>query len=285
PRGGLATGTAHVCATVAGSGATSAYCWGSNSKGQLGNGTAADSNEPVAVTNSLADPMTLVYAGDAHSCAVSSAKALLCWGSNEYGQLGIGSEGDQRETFSPVDAPEEEPDVEWSFATAGYYNTCAVSGAGTCYCWGRASTSMNGNDRIVVDVLVPQPVTGTFDSPPKFLSGHGRTAFMILESGELYVWGYNTQGQSGLDTIAFTIGAPYPLATQVSAVASADSFACMISSAWDDRSQLLCWGANESGQLGIGSTASALSPRVVEASQGCRWDTVALGANAAYGTQ
>jgi alpha-tubulin suppressor-like RCC1 family protein len=82
----IAGGYAHTCALTTGGGV---QCWGRNWGGQLGNGTFADSTVPVAVAG-LGSAVAAIETGWHHTCAVATGGGLLCWGSNEYGQLGDG---------------------------------------------------------------------------------------------------------------------------------------------------------------------------------------------------
>jgi alpha-tubulin suppressor-like RCC1 family protein len=82
----IAAGFAHSCAILA-EGATS--CWGSNSRGQLGNGTASDSPTPTTVAGGAGSVVArAVAAGASHSCAVRADGTAACWGDNRLGQLG-----------------------------------------------------------------------------------------------------------------------------------------------------------------------------------------------------
>ena len=89
----ISAGGRHTCALAEGG---AAYCWGRNNYGQLGTGTFSQSNIPVAVSEtSLAGspitPISMITAGDNHTCAISSTGTAYCWGDNIFGQLGIGS--------------------------------------------------------------------------------------------------------------------------------------------------------------------------------------------------
>jgi alpha-tubulin suppressor-like RCC1 family protein len=82
-----AGGEAHGCALTTGG---SVECWGYNGYGQLGDGTTTDRHAPVAVRG-LAGVQAIATGGFGHSCALTSAGEISCWGRNTSGQLGDGS--------------------------------------------------------------------------------------------------------------------------------------------------------------------------------------------------
>lgn len=67
------------------------FAWGANSHGQLGVGDKTDRNSPSYVAGLWALPVKQVTAGEFHSSALTANGQLYTWGSNEFGQLGIGS--------------------------------------------------------------------------------------------------------------------------------------------------------------------------------------------------
>lgn len=92
-QGSCGSAVATHCAGTFGGGAV---CWGSNSFGQLGNGSTAASNVPVTVTG-LTGAVAIATGGGAgtgngSSCAILASGAVVCWGSNAYGQLGNGTQ-------------------------------------------------------------------------------------------------------------------------------------------------------------------------------------------------
>jgi alpha-tubulin suppressor-like RCC1 family protein len=82
----LAAGAVHTCALVEDG---SAYCWGQNLSGQLGDGTTQ--NRATATPVSGGHRFTEIYAGGAQTCAITASGEEYCWGLNQSGQLGDGS--------------------------------------------------------------------------------------------------------------------------------------------------------------------------------------------------
>ena len=85
----LQAGGSHTCGIAADS---SAYCWGANDKGQLGDSTTTDRTTPAAVTGGL--KFTRLSAGRQHTCGVATDDRAYCWGSGGSGELGTGLKND-----------------------------------------------------------------------------------------------------------------------------------------------------------------------------------------------
>jgi alpha-tubulin suppressor-like RCC1 family protein len=79
----LVAGFLHTCALQADG---TAYCWGSNGSGRLGDGTTTQRSAPVAVVGGAR--FTDLAAGSEHTCGRSTAGSAICWGRNQEGQLG-----------------------------------------------------------------------------------------------------------------------------------------------------------------------------------------------------
>ncbi len=126
----IGTGYAHSCAIDAAAGGV--RCWGDNARGQLGDGSVGvleGTNVPAVVTG-LAGPATAVCGGEAHTCARLASGAVQCWGANDQGQLGDGSNADRRTPVSVVGI-----DGVAEIACGGNH-TCARLAAGGVRCWG-----------------------------------------------------------------------------------------------------------------------------------------------------
>jgi alpha-tubulin suppressor-like RCC1 family protein len=93
---GLDAGGDFTCAVTSSGGVR---CWGFNAFGMLGDGTSTDSNIPVDVTG-LDGGVSSISSGLHHACAVLETGTVKCWGDNQYGQLGDGTNEDR---WTPVD--------------------------------------------------------------------------------------------------------------------------------------------------------------------------------------
>ena len=95
--GSLAAGSRHVCGV---SRAGTVFCWGANERGQLGNGSVTQSNVPFPIRVSRRVTFTSVTVGEAHSCALTAEGEAYCWGSNDQGELGNGTNASRAEPKS-----------------------------------------------------------------------------------------------------------------------------------------------------------------------------------------
>jgi alpha-tubulin suppressor-like RCC1 family protein len=135
--------------------AGAAYCWGTNSSGQLG--TAADLGvaraSPEAVSGGL--QFTEIRAGGVQTCGLTSGGVGYCWGSNLFGELGTTTNAGVMPSNNPTP---EAVGGGLTFATlaTGVQHTCGVTVAGAAYCWGENSEGQLGNTTNI----------GTFEANP-----------------------------------------------------------------------------------------------------------------------
>jgi alpha-tubulin suppressor-like RCC1 family protein/uncharacterized protein YjdB len=182
----IASGQAHRCGRT---NTGTAWCWGFNIVGQVGNGTNVDAQFPVQIAGG-APPYAQLTAGAAHTCALTVAGAAWCWGLGHSGQLGNNAAGIQ---LAPVAV--QAPGVTFVEIAAGAFHTCGRTAAGAIWCWGQDDVGQVGNNGSV-DALVAVPVQG---SPPPFvqLVSGGSHSCARTESGRVWCWGSNSEGQLG----------------------------------------------------------------------------------------
>lgn len=183
----LAVGFEHGCAVLTDGGVR---CWGKNLDGQLGDGTTTIRLTPVAVLTVVSAPLTgagRVIAGYVFSCTVQTNGDMLCWGRNNYGQLGD-SGIDDHHTAAPVSLIHNV-----TAAAAGYSHACAVNGGGGV-CWGYNEDGRLG-DGTTSNKSIPSAVPGLLDVTG-VSCGIGRTCWR-LSSGVVRCAGVNSLGQLG----------------------------------------------------------------------------------------
>jgi alpha-tubulin suppressor-like RCC1 family protein len=133
----LSVGSSHTCAVTTSGGLK---CWGENSHGQLGDGTTTDSSTPVAVSG-LGSGVAVVSVGSSHSCVLTTAGAVKCWGENSDGRLGDGTTTDRSTPVSVSGLT-----VGVVAVSVGSFHACALTKAGGVKCWGRNSDGRLGDE-------------------------------------------------------------------------------------------------------------------------------------------
>jgi hypothetical protein len=121
----LVAGYRHACALRRTGGVT---CWGEDPSGQLGDGVAGGSSDPVDVVG--LDNVTEITAGWFHTCARRADATLWCWGENDGGSLGDGTT-DDRAAPTKVVALDDVDTID-----AHQWQSCAWHGPGQVSCWG-----------------------------------------------------------------------------------------------------------------------------------------------------
>jgi alpha-tubulin suppressor-like RCC1 family protein len=230
-------------------------CWGRGTEGALGNGSTANEAFPTAVTGGAiwAD----MSVGSNHVCATTTAGQLYCWGSGGNGRLGTG-------TLSNQNSPALVSGGDLAGKTiakvaAGAFHTCALDTAGLAYCWGAgagigAPSAFNTN-ALPIAVTRNLPAGVKFTSIDTGVSSSCATA----SNNQLYCWGDYPGQPFGSDTTVpgqVTGGAFHALGvTSISSV-SAGMGGCAISA----QGYALCWGPNDTGELGNGSAQQSHIP-------------------------
>ena len=246
----IATGEYHTCVIVDGG----VKCWGYDAWGLLGEGanpgSFADLYVPVSVKG-ISNVVALA-AGVDHTCSLTSAGGVACWGKNTYGYLGDGSLTEAR---VPVDVVGLMSGA--SAVSAAETWTCAVAAGGAARCWGSNGTAKLLSDDDSVLSKVPVDRAGLSTSAVTVAAGrhHGCA---LLSTGGVACWGNNINGQLGDGS---WVNSPVPMAVMglssgVVAVSAGDSHTCALTAA----GAVKCWGKNAKGQLGNNTTVDSPVP-------------------------
>ena len=257
---GLSAGFANICGIAPDA---TIRCWGNNEFGELGIGTTTPYPgelgpvQPLGVTNARA-----VFAGNGFTCALTVPGDTWCWGYNQNGEIGIGSQ-----TISPVLQPtRQQGGPTFSTMATQSETPCAVDLDGAAYCWG---FNVNGNvgDGTQITRLQPTAVA---------TATHFRTitngSCALTSDGQAFCWGLNGNGEVG-DGTTTNRYAPVPVATSLRwlQLASGASDTCGIAT---DHT-VLCWGVNHHHSLGSVASGSVSLPTVV--APGVTANLVAVG--------
>jgi alpha-tubulin suppressor-like RCC1 family protein len=274
----VATGSAHTLAlTIDGE----LYAWGSNSDGQLGDGSTANHHTPVKVALP-ADARQLrwarIAAGTSHTLALTTDGRLWAWGNNRHGQFGNGTSISANRPM-PIALPNGAVATQLS---AGNQHSLVLTTDGELYAWGSNRYGQLGNGSTMPS-LSPVAVTAIRGRASRWaqVSAGRYHTLAVTTDGRLYSWGSNEFGQlsgnasierSSPQLVSLPTSARHQAWAQVSAGA-AHSFALTTDG------QLYTWGLNLDGQLGDGSTKRRLYPVSVAMPQGtmASWVRVAAG--------
>jgi alpha-tubulin suppressor-like RCC1 family protein len=299
--GRLVAGEGHTCACTRDG---RVFCWGANAHGQLGDGSTTDRATPTLVEGVLGCSRGLVgiAAGGEHTCVMSDGiTPTVCWGRNDHGQLGDGTTEDR---LVPVRGTTRQ--FSASIIAAGAAHTCVLD-AWSPLCWGRNDHGQLGDgtteDRLAPTLTNISVGSGKFAvgashacafvSEPPRVDATG----MLLVDESVRCWGSNAAGQLG-DGTRTDRSAPvvsYRLPTSQNRVlynfaagsnhlaAGTDHTCVLLQSAGERRctpsllggstcesdvtSTLVCWGSNQHGQFGDGTTTGQNAPTVVR-----RWE-------------
>jgi alpha-tubulin suppressor-like RCC1 family protein len=228
-----------------------AYCWGFNRNGQLGDGTRTDRLRPVPVAGQRV--YRSVSVGGEHACAVAAANAAFCWGSNDGGQLGDSTTAGQR--LRPVRVAGAR---QWRQVAAGTFHTCGVTLDDHVLCWGSAAQGQLG-DGGTTSRSWPRAVAGTL-AFERVTSGRFHSCAEST-GNRAYCWGANFAGQLGLGTDVGpqTCENGWVCSTRPRAVHGGLFFAQVGSGSGNhvcartSTGAAYCWGADATGQLGVGT--------------------------------
>lgn len=245
----VAAGERHACAVTSGG---AVACWGSNEAGQLGAAPDAGGPTPMVAlaTGAAALPARstapTVAPGGLHTCAITAAQGVRCWGSNASGQLGApGGPG-------PVTVALAGAGTTATAIASGTSHTCVVVSGGAVQCWGA-----NGSGQLGTGDTAPHatPVASLVTSGATAVAAFRETTCALV-GGTVRCWGANGDGQLGQGTStafgAIPLEVPLPAAPELVSVGG--HHACATTAGG-----LYCWGSHAELQLGTRAAVSVPS--------------------------
>jgi len=248
----VSAGDAHTCGLKADG---TAWCWGANEKGQLGDSTTEPRLTPVRVGELTG--VVAIATGEVHACAIDDQGHGWCWGDNEQGQLGNG-------TIMPSPSPVPVAGLDGAQTlAAGRRHACATTAAHEAYCWGDNDAGQlgigNNNDmQSAALVAVGAGLTSAIR-----ISAGGQHTCAAREDDTVWCWGENGQGQLGNHT---SDDSSLPMAVDT---AGGYLGGTILSAGWqhtcsrDIAGVAWCWGDGADRRLGNGFTQDAQSPTLV----------------------
>ena len=247
--------THHNCAIMTNG---SLYCWGMNSNGELGINSTTDQNTPQLVNLGSGVKAVDVSVGAAFTCAVTDAGALMCWGSNVYGSLGIGNTSSANyPTPQTVNLPTNRKAVD--VGRLGRHFGYALLDNGDVVAWGRNHVGYLGTGN---HTTMYSPIVVSLDSQRQVvsMSGGKHHGCIGYDNGSVVCAGRDNVGQQGRnspsDVNDLTFSYTNALAN-LSIIALAGQYT---SCALLANGTAQCWGKGGVGQMGDGTTGNNAYP-------------------------
>ena len=249
------------------------FTWGYNSASQLGDGTTISRYTPTNITANFGiignETITSVSLGFNHSSAITSEGRLFTWGSNQRGQLGVG-------TFTNKNIPTDITanlslvnDETVTSISLGDYHSSAITSEGRLFTWGFNSSGQLG-DGTIIGKSSPMDITNEFGlSVGEMITGVSLGTYhscAITSNSRMFSWGGNASGQLGDGTTTDT-HTPMDISSNFvlndAETVKSGSLGKVHSSVITSEGRFFTWGANGFGQLGDGTVIDRLTPMEV----------------------
>jgi len=239
------------------------FQWGRNNVGQLGLDDAMDRSSPVQLGS---DTWSSTSAGYSFTMAIKSDGTLWSWGENFAGVLGLDLSSSAARRSSPVQIGLS----LWTSVACGQLNAMAIRSDGALFSWGShyVGSGIIGDNTAFINRSSPVLIAG---GPWSKVSVLTRNAVAVKSAGTLWTWGFNGNGELGIN-LPGTPSRSTP--TQVGALSTwADASAgTAFAAAIKSDGTLWSWGTNSTGQLGLGDVVERSSP--VQVGTDTNWLTV-----------
>lgn len=240
----VATGGQHSCALKSNG---KVQCWGLNNFGQIGEEHYA-TNIKISSLKEITQLRNVqaLTLGETHSCALTDAGEVFCWGDNSEGQLGVAQIA---ETHIPTQVPNLSKII---MISAGSYHTCALHTKGEVFCWGGNRSGQIGNKKIQDKsaVNLVQSIKNVIQ-----IAAGGATTCAVTSDRSLACWGDNTFSQIGIENSLdnknpkiLLPGKLELLQNIVETVSLGENHACALTIF----GSILCWGNNSNNNFQLG---------------------------------
>jgi alpha-tubulin suppressor-like RCC1 family protein len=246
-----------------------AWAWGQNTSGRLGDNTTTDRSSPILVIGGFTD-WCQVSAGHSHSLGFRTNGTAWGWGTNSSAELGDGTTVGKSSPVSVVGGF-----TDWCGVSAGRNHSLAVRQNGTAWAWGGNTCGVLG-DNTTTNRSSPVSVVGGFTDWCQVSAGRCHS-LGVRCNGTAWAWGHGATGRLGDNTVTdksspVSVVGGFTDWCQVSASQQCYSLAVRQNgTAWG-------WGHNNYGQLGDGTTVSKSSPVSVVGGF-TDWSCVSTGRN------
>ncbi len=242
------------------------WSWGLNSSGQLGVNNTTSRSTPVT-TLLGGNNWKSVACGYSHTIALKTDGTLWSWGRNSYGQLGVNNTTSRSTPVTTLLGGNN-----WKSIAGGFGHTIALKTDGTLWSWG-----LNISGQLGINNLSDRstPVTTLLGGNNwKSVACGDRHTIALKTDGTLWSWGFNTQGQLGVNNTTFRSTPVTTLLGGTNWKSIACGGNCTIAIKTDGT--LWTWGRNAYGELGVNNTTSRSTP-VTTLLGGNNWKSIAGG--------
>jgi len=259
----ISAGSTYTCALLD-NGLVS--CWGRGTEGQLGNGGTNQQDSPT-LTSSFGAGRTAVAIASGpgwHTCALLDNGSVSCWGLGSNGQLGNTSTSQQNSPTLTSSLGSGRTAVALS---SGEKYTCAILDNGSVSCWGKGNDGQLGNGATPTQLTTPTLTSslGTGRTAVALSSGSYHTC-AILDNDLVSCWGRGSIGQLGYGGTSQQNSPTSTSSLGAGRTAVAISSGSVQTCALLDNGSASCWGYNNKGQLGDGTTDDRNIPTLVSSS-------------------
>ena len=229
-----------------------AWGWGCNGEGRLGDNTTVNKSSPVSVVGGFTD-WCQISAGSGHSLGVRTGGTLYAWGQNCFGKLGDNTVVSKSSPVSVIGGF-----TDWCQVSAGGEQSLAVRQNGTAWSWGSGYCGQLG-DNTFTSKSSPVSVIGGFTDWCQVSAGTNSFSLAVRQNGTAWAWGCSGNGRLGNDNPGTNQQSPVSVVggftdwCQISAGSISSLAVRQNGTAW-------AWGSGSYGKLGDNSTTTRSSP-------------------------